>query len=215
MGGNKKPEASRMEAPEVAFDPEVQCEALPRPLEWAGLFGNDRPVEVEIGFGKGRFLITAGERFPEVNYLGVERRLRYFRIARGRIEKRELRNVRILRADAVAFVRDLVPTASVRAYHVYFPDPWWKKRHRKRRVFTPEWVDCLARSLEPKGLLYIASDVSEYFGEIQSVIGGKPDFRLLDDSEVRMEAAGYVPSNFEVKMAKAGHPIHRAVFLRA
>lgn len=189
-------------------------EELERPLRWADLFGNEHPVEVEIGFGKGRFLIAAGQKFPEVNYLGIERRLGHFRIAQGRIQKRNLQNVRIIRTDAVAFVREALPAASVRAYHVYFPDPWWKKRHRKRRVFTPEWVGHLARTLRADGLLYIASDVGEYFDEILSLIGGNPAFRLLDDPARRMEAAGYVPSNFEVKMAKAGHPIHRAVYRR-
>ncbi|MFQ5692182.1 MAG: tRNA (guanosine(46)-N7)-methyltransferase TrmB, partial [Nitrospinota bacterium] len=206
-----------MEASNAAgdsFSAEVPQEGLGRPLRWADLFGNDRPVEVEIGFGKGRFLITAGERFPEVNYFGVERRLRYFRVARDRIEKRNLRNVRIVRTDAFALVHAVLPAASVRAYHVYFPDPWWKKRHRKRRIFTPDFVDGLARTLSPGGRLYVASDVGEYFEEIRALVEGRPEFRPLDDPGGRMEAAGYVPSNFEVKMSKAGHPIHRAVYQR-
>lgn len=207
-----------MEVSETAsgrsFDPEVQLEGLGRPLRWADLFGDDRPVEVEVGFGKGRFLIAAGERFPEVNFLGLERRPRYFRVARGRIQKRGLRNVRIVRADAVAFIREAVPPASVRACHVYFPDPWWKKRHRKRRVFTPDFIEDLARVLTPGGRVYVASDVEEYFGEIQALFGGHPGFHPLEDPAGLLEQAGYVPSNFEVKMARAGHPIRRAVYGR-
>ncbi len=196
------------------FEPEVLSEDIGRPLRWADLFRNEHPVEVEIGFGKGRFLITAGERFSDVNYFGVERRLSYFRIAQGRIQKRGLRNVRIVRTDVVEFVQEAIPAASVRAYHVYFPDPWWKKRHRKRRIFTPEWVGHLARTLSPSGRLYISSDVREYFEEIQALVSGCPGFRPMNNPGELMEGAGYVPSNFEVKLAKAGHPIRRAVYER-
>ena len=108
----------------------------------------------------------------------------------------------------------MIPPASVRAYHVYFPDPWWKKRHKKRRIFTPVLLEDLARTLIPSGQLYIASDVGEYFGEIAAMVGENPAFRPLDDPAGRMERAGYVPTNFEVKMAGAGHPIHRAVYER-
>jgi tRNA (guanine-N7-)-methyltransferase len=202
------------EASESSFNPEIRLDTLAGPVDWAGLFDNPRPVEVEVGFGKGRFLITAAERFPEVNYFGIERKLSYFRVARRRIAKRELRNVRIVNTDATAFVKERIPEASVRAFHVYFPDPWWKKRHKKRRIFTLDWVEDLARTLVPGGYLYTASDVGEYFEHIQAVINECPKFRPLDNPAERMEAAGYVPSNFEVKMAKAGHPIHRAVYER-
>ncbi|MDP6619759.1 MAG: tRNA (guanosine(46)-N7)-methyltransferase TrmB [Nitrospinota bacterium] len=196
------------------FDPEVPLQDLATRLRWAELFGNDRPVEIEVGFGKGRFLITAGERFPEANYFGIERKLSHFRIARPRIQKRNLRNVRIVITDALPLIHEVIPPASVRAYHVYFPDPWWKKRHKKRRIFTPVLLEDLARTLIPSGQIYIASDVEEYFGEIAAMVGENPAFRLLDDPAGRMERAGYVPTNFEVKMAGAGHPIHRAVYER-
>jgi tRNA (guanine-N7-)-methyltransferase len=163
------------------FDPEVPLQDLATRLRWAELFGNDRPVEIEVGFGKGRFLITAGERFPEANYFGIERKLSHFRIARPRIQKRNLRNVRIVITDALPLIHEVIPPASVRAYHVYFPDPWWKKRHKKRRIFTPVLLEDLARTLIPSGQIYIASDVEEYFGEIAAMVGENPAFRLLDD----------------------------------
>ena len=202
------------EISELSFNPEIGLDTLEGSINWAALFDNPRPVEVEVGFGKGRFLITAAERFPEVNYFGIERKLSYFRVARRRISKRGLRNVRMIRTDAIAFVREVIPEASVRAFHVYFPDPWWKKRHKKRRIFALDWVEDLARTLVSGGTLYTASDVGEYFEHIQAVIGECPKFRPLDNPAERMEAAGYVPSNFEVKMARAGHPIQRAVYER-
>ena len=197
-----------------SFDPEVPLEDPAARLSWRDLFGNGQPVEIEVGFGKGRFLITAGERFPEVNYFGIERKLSHFRIARPRIQKRNLRNVRIVFTDALPLVHEMIPSASVRAYHIYFPDPWWKKRHKKRRIFTPIFIEDLARTLAPAGQVFLASDVGEYFEEIVAMIGDNPALRPMDDPGGRMEQAGYVPSNFEVKMAKAGHPIHRTVYER-
>ena len=108
-------------------------------LDFQTVFGNTRPVEMEIGFGKGLFLLNTAISRPDVNFLGVEIERKYQLFTANRIAKRGLANVRLVCADARAFLRDCIRADSVQALHVYFPDPWWKTRHRKRRLWTPEF----------------------------------------------------------------------------
>ena len=112
----------------------------PALLAWGRVFGNNHPLEVEVGFGKGLFLVTAAEAWPNVNFLGIEVVRKYQFFTATRLAKRGLANVRLVKADARPFLRDCLASASVQAVHVYFPDPWWKKRHVKRRLFTPEFA---------------------------------------------------------------------------
>src|SRR6185312_9432534 len=131
-------------------------------LDWREVFDKDRPVELEVGFGKGLFLLTAAQAHPEINFAGVEIVRKYQLFTATRLAKRDLRNVRVACADALHFLPRFVASSSVQAVHVYFPDPWWKKRHHKRRIFTPEFVAEVARVLAPGGRLLAATDVPEY-----------------------------------------------------
>jgi tRNA (guanine-N7-)-methyltransferase len=196
----------------TVLDIEICLSSLDGEFRWGELFENAGPVEVEIGFGKGRFLIKAAERFPEVNYLGIDRARRYLRIAKERLEKRGLLNVRLIRNDAPHVMGAYIPSSSVRAYHIYFPDPWWKMRHLKRRIFNPLFAAELKRTLRPGGRLYLASDVGPYFESIQGVLAEHTSFISLPKPLDLMAEAGYVPSNFEVKLNRAGHTIYRAVY---
>src|SRR5262249_1630393 len=129
----------------------------PRQLAWDAVFGNDHPVEIEVGFGKGLFLVTTAQAHPEHNFLGIEIVRKYQLFTATRIAKRGVQNVRLAKADARLFLRDLVAAESVHGMHVYFPDPWWKKRHQKRRLFTSEFIEQCARVLKPGGRLNIAT----------------------------------------------------------
>ena len=149
----------------------------PVPINWSRLFGNDHPVELEIGSGKGLFLINAASSATRHNFLGVELARKYARMAAPWLARRQLANAKICRGDARLIVGLPVPEASLRAVHVYFPDPWWKKRHKKRRVFTEELVVQIDRALEPGGELRVASDVEEYFQLIQNLIAANARFR--------------------------------------
>jgi tRNA (guanine-N7-)-methyltransferase len=120
----------------------------PTPLDWRMIFGNANPVEIEVGFGKGLFILTASQARPEVNLLGVEIERKYCLYTATRIAKRRLLNVRIVHADARPFLRDCVAAQAVQAVHVFFPDPWWKKRHHKRRLFTAAFVAECARAAD-------------------------------------------------------------------
>jgi tRNA (guanine-N7-)-methyltransferase len=186
---------------------------LPASLRWADMFGNDRPVEVEVGFGKGLFLVTAGQASPDTNFLGVEIDRAYQLFTATRLAKRRLTNVRLACADARTFFRDCLPAASVQAVRVYFPDPWWKKRHKKRRVFTPEFVRECERVLRPGGVLHVATDVEEYFGVIGELVTGCTGLRPLPMPDEPAREAAYL-TNFERKAQLRGRPVFRAAYGR-
>jgi tRNA (guanine-N7-)-methyltransferase len=184
----------------------------PPPLvDWRAVFGNDQPVELEVGFGKGLFLLTSALAHPEINYAGVEIERKYVLFTATRMAKRQLRNVRLAWGDARTFLRERVPESSLQAIHVYFPDPWWKKRHHKRRVFTEEFARHCCRALVPGGKLHVATDVEEYFQIISELLAGVEGLQVLPppaENEPRHDF-DYL-TNYERKKRKAGKPIFRA-----
>lgn len=182
-------------------------------LRFADLFGSEGPVEIEIGCGKGKFLLDQAATRLETRFLGLEWSLKYLRIAKQRAERRGLTNLRFLRADARHVVGDLVPEASVQRVHVYCPDPWPKKRHRKRRFFTPQTAAHLERILVPGGFLDLSTDVEEYFEEIRRIVRdhtglGEARDPLFPDTPV----AGR--TSYEIKYLGAGASIFRLTYGR-
>jgi tRNA (guanine-N7-)-methyltransferase len=188
----------------------------PAPLDWRTVFDNDRPVEIEVGFGKGLFLLTASQSSPDLNFLGIEILRKYQLFTATRLAKRHRSNVRLACADARLFLRDCVRTDSVQAVHVYFPDPWWKKRHHKRRVFTPEFAAQCERVLRPGGHLHVATDVEDYFKLIAELVPGHTRLRPVPPPAPHDPAhdLDYL-TNFERKFRRAGKPIHRLCYEKA
>lgn len=193
------------------LDPEQYATA--QPLSWTELFGVERPVELEVGSGKGLFLVNAASERPGHNFLGVELSRKYARLATERAVKCGLTNVRIWPGDARSVLARLVPDTSLKSVHVYFPDPWWKNRHKKRRVFTESLVASVVRALESGGQLRVATDVEEYFGVIRSLIGGQPQLVELPPLPVNEpeHALDYL-TNFERKFRIEGRAIFRATY---
>ena len=155
----------------------LELPELEAPVSWPAVFGNDQPVELEVGLGQGAVPGQRGDGQPGHNFLGIELSRKYARLAAERVAKRNLTNVRVVAGDARLFLARYVPPASLRAVHVYFPDPWWKKRHKKRRVFAEPLVADIERGLEPGGDLQVATDVEEYFGVIRAPDGRAPPVR--------------------------------------
>lgn len=191
---------------------------LPEPgqlLDPRSLFTNDQPIELEVGFGKGAFLVEAGPAHPERNYLGIEIDRGLALYVATRIAKRKLPNVKVASGDAGQLLAQHLPEHSLDAVHVYFPDPWWKKRHRKRRVFNEAFAANAARVIRPGGMLYLATDVAEYFQEMLTVVAGRSEFRAVN---VDMEEQALDPTqpatNFEKKARVEGRPVWRAEFER-
>lgn len=149
------------------------------PIEWSALFGNDLPVEIDVGCGRGLFLYNESLAHPERNYLGIEIDYKEGRRTATRLMKRNAANARVLGGDVHEAFTRLIPPKSVAVVHVYFPDPWWKRKHRKRRVFSAAFVNEAVSVLEPGGILSSASDVEEYFEVIRSLMDHDPRFEPL------------------------------------
>ena len=144
--------------------------SLPQPWRSDLLFGRNAPLEVEVGTGKGMFLRKAAAGTPEVDFLGIEIALKYAKYAAAGLVKAGLTNAAVIHGDALRFFAEWLPDQSVHAVHVYFPDPWWKKRHRKRRVMREGFVRDVSRVLVPGGRLHFWTDVGEYFHESLAII---------------------------------------------
>jgi tRNA (guanine-N7-)-methyltransferase len=157
----------------------VVPERAVQPFRWTDIFDVEGPVEVEIGIGKGRFLLAVAALRPDVLHFGVEWANKYLRIAESRAAKRGLENVRFARVDARELVCAAIPNESVSAYYVFYPDPWPKKRHQKRRFIQAATADHLARTLIAGGLLHVATDHADYWESIEPLLDGHPAFERL------------------------------------
>jgi tRNA (guanine-N7-)-methyltransferase len=140
-----------------------EVEELPEWLTNDSLFANDQPLEIEVGSGKGLFLATTSGTRPEHNFLGIEIARPYARSAASRVVKQERTNVRLIAGDAGPLFEKRIPERSLKAVHVYFPDPWWKKKHKKRRVVNETFLRNASRTLMIGGRLHFWTDVLEYF----------------------------------------------------
>lgn len=191
--------------PKRVLTPQAELQVFLPPVGeqfcWEELFGGKGRVEVEIGFGKGRFLVASAEANPEVHYLGCEYARKYFLWTLKRFMRRTCRNVRMIHADARELVGRAMPEASVDAFHIYFSDPWPKKRHHRRRLFQREFLDMLARVLKPGGAVHGATDFLEYGEEILALFNEHPDF-VVEVDRLRSDGTGF--TNFEAKYLLEG-----------
>ena len=183
----------------------------PRPLDWAALFGNDRPVEIEVGFGKGMFLVNSAQTRPDVNFLGVELERKYVLLTAARLARHRAGNVRLACTDARWLLKECVAGASVQALHIYFPDPWWKQRHQKRKLFTAAFAAECARTLVPGGFLHFVTDVRQYFDESCAMVEAQALLRRVADLPDAPSEAAFL-TNFERKYRREGRAIYRARF---
>jgi tRNA (guanine-N7-)-methyltransferase len=174
--------------------------------------GPDRPIELEIGSGKGTFLVQHAKLYPEVDYLGIEWAKAFWRYAADRARRHGLENVRLLRCDAAVYVKHYVPDATFRQVHIYFPDPWPKKRHNKRRLFCQPNIEHLIRILKPGGRIQIATDFAEYFEVIKELLEANRNRLEPTDfiQPVGAKEGELVGTNYERKYLKQGRPLYKA-----
>lgn len=147
------------------------------PLDWMSVFGNQHSVEIEIGCGKGAFLMWSAQARPDTDFLGVERQIGRLRSVERKARQLGLTNVRLVRIEASYLVAKLVPADSVSAYHIFFPDPWPKRRHQRRRLFSSDFVTDMVRTLQIGGYVNVATDSEDYYVWIRDVMGGGGSFR--------------------------------------
>jgi tRNA (guanine-N7-)-methyltransferase len=194
------------EYPSVALKPKD----LDGKIDFVRIFGRTGPVHIEIGTGKGTFLLNQAGAWPGDNFLGIEWARKYYRHAVDRIGRWGLTNVRIIRTDAASFLADFIPDDSVECFHIYFPDPWPKKRHHKRRFICPANLEHLVRCLRTGGQLKIATDHADYFEQIKKVMTARNEKLQEIDflPTAGAEASEWVGTNFERKYLKDQRPIY-------
>ncbi|HEX5471735.1 MAG TPA: tRNA (guanosine(46)-N7)-methyltransferase TrmB [Lacipirellulaceae bacterium] len=188
-------------------------EDLPQPWASEILFERAAPLEVEVGSGKGLFLQSAATAIPDHNFLGIEIATKYARYAAARLARHKLPNAVMVHGDAQRLVQEFLPDGSLAAIHVYFPDPWWKKRHHKRRVMNERFVREIERTLAPGGTLHFWTDVQDQFEATLELVA--TNTVLAGPIEVVERPAEHnldYRTHFERRMRLAGQPIHRAEF---
>lgn len=184
------------------------------PLDLRQLFSKDAEFEIEIGFGKGRFLIERVKACPSAHLLGIEVRAKWAQLVRERCERERLDNARVIAGDCMEIVPRLGPNATVRRVFIHFPDPWWKKRHAKRRVVRDTMVDQIARLLVPDGELFLQTDVEERALEYLQLVRAHGAFTLATDSGLVGENPYLARSNREVRADEDGLPVYRILAKR-
>jgi tRNA (guanine-N7-)-methyltransferase len=184
-----------------------------RPLDFAAAFGRHAPTVLEIGFGMGDATAQVAAAMPDTDFLGIEVHLPGVGALLKRIGEAGLTNLRLVRHDAVEVLQQMIPTASLAGVHVWFPDPWHKKRHHKRRLLQPEFVARLVSRLAPGGYLHCATDWQPYAEQMLQVLSAEP--------QLHNTAEGYAPrpawrpqTKFEARGLQLGHGVWDLLFRR-
>jgi tRNA (guanine-N7-)-methyltransferase len=182
------------------------------PFDFDAAFGRSTPKFLEIGFGMGESTAQIAAEHPQNDYIGVEVHTPGVGGLLRLIDARQLTNIRIIQHDAVEVVTHMIPAASLSGVHVFFPDPWPKKRHHKRRLLQPGFVHLLANRLRPGGYLHVATDWEEYAAQILQVFAAEP--LLVNSAQGFAPRPDYRPlTKFESRGLKLGHGVWDIVFL--
>jgi len=185
----------------------------PTPLDFDQVFGRTAPRVLEIGFGMGETTAAIAQAHPERDFLGIEVHGPGVGALLQKIEQQRLANVRVVRHDAVAVVETMIPERSLAGIHVFFPDPWPKKRHHKRRLLSAAFVHALARRLAPGGYLHVATDWEDYAHEILATLA--TETLLVNTAPDFCPRPSYRPqTKFETRGLRLGHGVWDLVFRR-
>jgi len=200
---------TRLSAEVEAFLPDD----LPQPWDPRTLFGRQAPLELEIGSGRGLFITQAATAMPEHNFLGIEISNKYAKLCASQIAKQQLTNAVMVCNDAHAVLRDNIADQSLVAVHIYFPDPWWKRRHRKRRIVCEPVIRLVHQKLIPGGKLHFWTDVEEYFQAGLQSISNVPGFDgPFDVTEHAAEHDFDYRTHFERRTRLHGEQVFRSMF---
>jgi tRNA (guanine-N7-)-methyltransferase len=195
---------SRLPAGSLIFP----LETILQPLDAGALFAEARPLHIELGSGDGSFLAEYAALRPEWNFIGVERLLGRLRKIDRKGRRLGLVNLRVVRVEAAYFLEYLLPKRSAAALHIYFPDPWPKRKHRKNRLINDSFPALAATALEPGGIVYLRTDDADYFAQMQNVFSASPLFLNVPTPE---PLAG-VLTDFERGFLRRGVPTQRSAW---
>ena len=184
------------------------------PLDFSEVFDNNVPVIVEVGFGDGTTLLAMAEKMPQYNFLGIEVYRNGVGSLLAGIHEKGLKNIKILIGDAVAIFQRHIPDLSLMGVQLFFPDPWPKKRHHKRRIVQPNFVDCVAKKLIMNGYFHLATDWENYALHMMEVLSKTAKFK-------NASSEGFIPrptfrpmTKFEKRGQKLGHGVWDLMFYR-
>lgn len=197
---------------DIVVDPPAEGQVVD-PRSW---FAAPGPLEIEIGCGKGGFLLHRAQAQPQLCLLGIEWANKYFRFCADRMARWQLGNVRVLRTDAREFVVSHLQSACVTTLHLYHPDPWPKTRHHKRRLVQPPFVAAVARVLLPGGRWRMQTDHEDYFQIIRALVEQQPQFGAVPwDDDPTLAGQGWSGTNYEIKYTRDGRAIYRVAYRKS
>jgi tRNA (guanine-N7-)-methyltransferase len=183
---------------------ELIPETYVAPLDLLAIFGRAAPLHVDLGCGDGLFLCELAQRYPDRNFLGIERLVG--RVAKACRKADALDNVRVLNVENSYAVRYLLPETSVETFYLLFPDPWPKRRHQRRRIVKLDFLDAIHRALTNDGFFRIATDQLDYFEKIRAVAESCSGFAIVDLDDVDLPL-----TKFERRFRGTDAPIYRLV----
>jgi tRNA (guanine-N7-)-methyltransferase len=179
-----------------------------RKIDLDDVFARRGPRVLDIGFGDGEALLTAAARFPDIDYLGVEVHEPGIGHLLTLIERSGLTNIRLINRDAIDVIEQMLPDAAFDAVNLFFPDPWPKKRHHKRRIVQPAFLDEVARILKPQGLLHVSTDWMHYAEHMGQTLDAASEFEKCSAESLRDEPLAFrAPTKFEQRGRKLGHDV--------
>ena len=193
----------------------INVNDLSAPWNPQSVFAQPRELEIEVGSGKGLFILQESGRSPDRNFLGNEIATKYCRLAAYRLAKKERNNAVMVAGDGMKLFRELLPSGCAAAVHVYFPDPWWKARHRRRRIINPGFIHDVERVLKPAGAFHFWTDVAEYFETACELVQRESNLTgPYSVAESNAEHDMDYRTHFERRMRKNQHPVFRSQFVK-
>ncbi len=184
------------------------------PFDFAAAFGRSAPLVVEIGFGMGGTTAAIAAAAPELNFLGIEVHPPGVGALLQRIDEAGLANVRIVQHDAVEVLESMIAPASLAGVHVFFPDPWHKKRHHKRRLIQPALVSLLSSRLAPRAMLHCATDWQPYAAQMLEVLSAEPWLENAAGEGFAPRPASRPLTKFEQRGLDRGHGVWDLIFTK-
>ncbi|MGL4594045.1 MAG: tRNA (guanosine(46)-N7)-methyltransferase TrmB [Thermoguttaceae bacterium] len=194
----------------------LERDTIPVPWNSELVFGHTSPLELEIGSGKGLFIRRAADQFPKHDFIGIEIGQKYARFSAERLLHRKEHNAVMICGDAAEILDKVFPCDFLEAVHVYFPDPWWKRAHRKRRILRTEVLKLIESRLRPGGHLHFWTDVEEYFNSTLKLLAANT--ALLGPFETQEKEAEHefdYRTHFERRTRLHGEKVFRAEFQKA
>lgn len=209
--------ARMTESQQKAYDHHMEKWSIPstiNPISSETTHSNSQPLTLEIGFGMGDSLAQMAEAMPQTNFLGIEVHQAGIGRLLSLVEKKQLKNVRVICGDAVEMLKHRIKSNSIARVNIYFPDPWHKTRHHKRRLIQQDFVELLARKIQTNGLLHIATDWQPYANHILQVMQSQKDFTNIagDQSFSSAKELDRPETKFERRGLRLGHGVWDMAF---